>query len=380
MTVETVDLDGLPVTKSGPYLGNGVTSVFDYDFQIQTSAELKVTRQNADLTETELVLTTDYTVAGVGVDAGGQVTLVAPATALPTGAQMVIRYHGAYNQSADYSSQGGVDLGALETSLDALMMHLRELREAADRAVSVDAFGTVDVAALRSNISALALIEAQIVIVASNIATVTTVAAVAADVTTVAGISTDVTTVAGDTAGIAAIVANLVAVQNAAANAIAAAASAVASDVSAVAAGASQGAAAASAAAALASQVAALASELAAAISAAAAANRVLKTSDTGSAAIPTGTEAQRDVSPSTGYLRFNSTVSSFEGYNGTAWGSIGGGATGSAGDQVFVQNDQTVTADYTVPADKNAMTTGPIQINSGVSVTVSAGARWVVI
>lgn len=107
---------------------------------------------------------------------------------------------------------------------------------------------------------------------------------------------------------------------------------------------------------------------------------RVPQTSDTGSAEIPTGTEAQRDVTPSAGYFRFNTNTGQFEGYNGTSWGSVGGGATGSSGDQVFVENDQTVTANYTIPADKNAMSTGPITINAGVTVTVSTGARYVVI
>lgn len=108
--------------------------------------------------------------------------------------------------------------------------------------------------------------------------------------------------------------------------------------------------------------------------------DRVAKTSDTGSAEIPTGTEAQRDGSPSAGYFRFNSDVSKFEGYNGTSWGSVGGGATGGGADEVFIQNSQTVTTSYTIPADKNAMSTGPIEIDSGAIVTVSTGARWVVI
>jgi len=56
------------------------------------------------------------------------------------------------------------------------------------------------------------------------------------------------------------------------------------------------------------------------------------------------------------------------------------GGATGNGGDEVFVQNDQVVTTNYTIPADKNAMTAGPIDINSGVTVTVSDGSRWVVV
>ena len=108
--------------------------------------------------------------------------------------------------------------------------------------------------------------------------------------------------------------------------------------------------------------------------------NAVGYTTTVGSVIITSGTTAQRDGSPNAGYFRFNSDASAFEGYNGTAWGSIGGGATGGGGDAVFVENDQSVTANYTIPATKNAMSTGPITIDSGVTVTVSTGARWVVI
>lgn len=52
----------------------------------------------------------------------------------------------------------------------------------------------------------------------------------------------------------------------------------------------------------------------------------VAKTSDTGSAIMPTGTDAQRDGSPLAGYLRFNTDSDTFEGYDGSAWGAIGGG------------------------------------------------------
>jgi len=107
---------------------------------------------------------------------------------------------------------------------------------------------------------------------------------------------------------------------------------------------------------------------------------KVPRTSTTGSAIIPSGTEGQRDGSPAAGHFRFNTGVSKFEGYNGSAWGAVGGGATGGGGDAVFIENDQVVTANYTIPATKNAMSTGPISINSGVTVTVSTGARWMVI
>ena len=111
-------------------------------------------------------------------------------------------------------------------------------------------------------------------------------------------------------------------------------------------------------------------------------ATTVAKTSSTGSAVMPTGTTAQRDVSPTTGNLRFNSTDTSFEGYDGSAWGAIGGGggASGGGSDAIFYENGQSVTTDYTIVATNNAMSTGPITIDSGVTVTVSSGARYVVI
>jgi hypothetical protein len=103
-------------------------------------------------------------------------------------------------------------------------------------------------------------------------------------------------------------------------------------------------------------------------------------TSATGSAVIPSGTDGQRDGSPSAGYFRFNTTLGKFEGYSGTAWGSVGGGATGGGSDDLFIENGQTMTTNYTIPSTKNAMSTGPITINSGVTLTVSSGARYVVL
>ncbi len=102
----------------------------------------------------------------------------------------------------------------------------------------------------------------------------------------------------------------------------------------------------------------------------------VAKTSGTGSAVVPTGTEAQRDGSPSAGYLRFNSDATSFEGYDGTEWGSIGGGATSDA----IYENSATITEDITIVTGRNGMSTGPISVAGGVTVTVESGARYVVI
>ena len=56
------------------------------------------------------------------------------------------------------------------------------------------------------------------------------------------------------------------------------------------------------------------------------------------------------------------------------------GGATGGGTDAVFVENDQVITTDYTIPVGKNAMTTGDISINNGITVTVSTGSNWVIL
>ena len=102
--------------------------------------------------------------------------------------------------------------------------------------------------------------------------------------------------------------------------------------------------------------------------------------SGTGFMLIPRGTTAQRPVSPVNGEIRYNTDTNQFEGYQGGAWGQLGGGATGGGGDEVFQENSLIVTTNYTITTGKNAMSVGPITINSGISVTVGADQRWVVL
>jgi hypothetical protein len=101
------------------------------------------------------------------------------------------------------------------------------------------------------------------------------------------------------------------------------------------------------------------------------------KTSSTGSGALPSGTEAQRDGSPAAGYIRFNSDSGSFEGYDGSAWGSIGGGA--SAGGAIY-ENTDDITDDYTLTTGTNGMSVGPITIAATKTVTIPSGQRWVIL
>jgi len=138
---------------------------------------------------------------------------------------------------------------------------------------------------------------------------------------------------------------------------------------------------------------------------------------------IPKGNTAARPTGVS-GYLRFNTQTNEFEGHNGTAWSSVGGSAisndtstasdlfptflsatTGTAtsiftsntkllykpstgefkasavvaSNGIFV-NSQTVATSYTIAAGNSGMSSGPVTVASGQSVTVASGARWVVL
>jgi hypothetical protein len=146
--------------------------------------------------------------------------------------------------------------------------------------------------------------------------------------------------------------------------------------------------------------------------------------SSTGALSISKGTTGQRPT-PASGMLRFNTTTVEFEGYNGTAWAAVGGGstisndtstatnlfplfasATSGAVSTVFTGNtkllykpstgelsssvvnasngiyvnSQTIAVSYTIAAGYSGMSSGPVTVASGQSVTISSGSRWVVL
>jgi len=64
---------------------------------------------------------------------------------------------------------------------------------------------------------------------------------------------------------------------------------------------------------------------------------------------IPTGGTGARPGTPVAGYLRFNSDLTTFEGYNGSKWGSIGGGLTPTT---IKTANGYTATSNDLVRCD----------------------------
>jgi hypothetical protein len=142
----------------------------------------------------------------------------------------------------------------------------------------------------------------------------------------------------------------------------------------------------------------------------------------TGALTISKGTTAERPT-PTSGMLRFNTTTTEFEGYNGATWASVGGAAlsndtvttsniyplsaaaTSGTASTLYTSNAKflykpstgelqaseivatngllvnatTVSANYTVGTGYNAFSVGPVTIGAGISVTISSGQRWLV-
>jgi hypothetical protein len=111
----------------------------------------------------------------------------------------------------------------------------------------------------------------------------------------------------------------------------------------------------------------------------------VPQTATDGAANMPSGADGDRPGSPVAGQFRFNTTSTEFEGYDGTAWGNIGGGTAypemGASGTNRWaVVHSYTVDADYSIPSGSHVINAGPMTIDSGVTVEIPTGSNWVIV
>ena len=98
--------------------------------------------------------------------------------------------------------------------------------------------------------------------------------------------------------------------------------------------------------------------------------------SGTGATKLQAGTTVQRPGTPADGMIRYNNDENSFEGYIDGAWGGI----SGAQANGVIYENNLVISDNYTLTTGKNGMSVGPIQIDSGVTVTIPSGQRWVIL
>jgi hypothetical protein len=127
MTVNTTNI------TSGPYTGTGTSDTFSYTFRVTDKTQLSVFETTAAGVRTELTVDTDYTVAGVGDDAGGTLTRVAGN--LPTDYTWFIRSNYQSTQDTAFTSQGAFFPDVHENSFDKLTFLLQQIEDALGRAV-----------------------------------------------------------------------------------------------------------------------------------------------------------------------------------------------------------------------------------------------------
>jgi len=103
------------------------------------------------------------------------------------------------------------------------------------------------------------------------------------------------------------------------------------------------------------------------------------KVTPSGVATAAQGTLADTSVQPNSSPTLNVVTATSYIG-DGSSLTGIAAGAGGGGSDEIFWENGQNVTTNYTITNGKNAMSAGPITVDTGVTVTVGAGETWTVV
>ena len=201
--------------KAGPFIGNGVTTVFSFSFKVFTAAEVKVVRLDVSTNaETVLALSTNYNVnlnADQNSNPGGSITLVGGALAI--GFNLVITSSIQNLQPTDLTNQGGFYPDVINASLDRATIQIQQLQEGLDRAALIPITSGADPTALIADIARIADSADNLDTVANNIGNVNTVA-------------TNIASVNSASTNMSAIIAAPTQASNAAASASAAATSA----------------------------------------------------------------------------------------------------------------------------------------------------------
>jgi hypothetical protein len=119
-----------------PYTGNNIATSFAFTTKIFATSDLRVTSRNISTSaETTLALTTDYTVSGVGDDAGGSITLVAGA--LSSAYKLIIRRVRPLTQSTRIRNQTEYYAETHENQFDQFTMADQQQQDELDRSVGL---------------------------------------------------------------------------------------------------------------------------------------------------------------------------------------------------------------------------------------------------
>lgn len=181
----------LGATVSGPYVTNGVQTVFGFGFKIYATTDLEVIYTSAAGVES-IVSSSGWTVPAtdLGKDAGGNVTITVPPV---TGGKITCRLNPLKEQQTNLRNQGSYSPESVERMGDRLAMQILTLAEEVERSVKVDISSGI------SSTAYLSLAQAAAVSAVSAASTATTKAAEAsASAATIGGFDLSGTPAAND--------------------------------------------------------------------------------------------------------------------------------------------------------------------------------------
>lgn len=125
-------------TNRNTYSGNGSTTVFPYTFKILAQGDILVQwKVEATGVITAKTITTHYTVSGVGVDAGGNVTFTV-GNEPPTGTTVILTRDMSLTQLVDYTEYDSFPAETHETALDRLTMIEQQQQLDIDQSLKFD--------------------------------------------------------------------------------------------------------------------------------------------------------------------------------------------------------------------------------------------------
>lgn len=125
-------------SRMPPYAGNGAATAFPVDIPFPDADSLRAILCRPGQADAELVLDTDYTVAGAGDPAGGTLTFPKAGSAYPVlaeGETLHILRVLPLTQERAWDNVDALDAGQIEAGNDRLTMIAQQLQEQLDRAV-----------------------------------------------------------------------------------------------------------------------------------------------------------------------------------------------------------------------------------------------------
>lgn len=125
-------------SRSVRHIGNGSATEFPFTFKVPTADDLRVYLYDSTTPAQTEVDAGDYSVTGIGEDAGGEVTYPLVGSPIDSDTWLVIVRVVDYTQEVNLSDQGALFLESMEEAMDKLVMMAQQLVEEQTRMIKLN--------------------------------------------------------------------------------------------------------------------------------------------------------------------------------------------------------------------------------------------------